>query len=243
MTYPRLPTSRAPRTQIAGAAHKTPVATSRTIDARTGAAAVLQVREPAARRRLQVPRRLQRAVAPRRRPAPPRRRHLLLRQPRAGDRARRTAARHPARHRHAVGRAGGQAHRHAKATAAKSILYDRDTRRPRSDRQAPRRRARADADSALRSPAHHRRPGHGRARTDRGSRARSTCCSSPAAAADCSSGSAIAAQGDGAALPGDRRRAGRGRRCDAIVPDQDSCRRSTTRRRSPTARARRRSAR
>ena len=107
--------------QIAGVAHRTPVVTSRTVDARTGAHAVLQVREPAARRRLQVPRRLQRALAAR---SPTQRRRgvvdVLVGQPRAGGRARRTGARHPARHRHAVRRAGGEAHRDAKATAARS---------------------------------------------------------------------------------------------------------------------------
>ena len=51
------------------------------------------------------------------------------------------------------------------------ILYDRDTRRSRSDRQAARQRTRPDADPALRSSAHHRRPGHRRARAVRGSRA------------------------------------------------------------------------
>ena len=77
-----------------------------------GRLGVLQVRELAARRRLQVPRRLQRAVAFHPRRAHARRRHLLVRQPRAGDRARRTGARHPARHRHAVGRAGGETDGH-----------------------------------------------------------------------------------------------------------------------------------
>ena len=88
--------------QIAGVAHKTPVATSRTIDARTGATFFFKCEN------------LQRAGAFKfrgaynalsrldRRRTPPRRRHLLVRQPRAGDRARRTGARHPARDRDAV---------------------------------------------------------------------------------------------------------------------------------------------
>ena len=49
------------RAAAPGCAHRTPVLTSRTLDALAGARGVLQVREPAARRRLQVPRRLQRA--------------------------------------------------------------------------------------------------------------------------------------------------------------------------------------
>ena len=57
------------------------------------------------------------------------------------------------------------------------------------------------------------------------------------------SGSALAAQRAGARLPRDRRRARGRRRCDAIVPDEDAADGRTTRRRSPTARARRRSAR
>ncbi len=45
--------------RIAGMAHRTPVLTSRTADAATRRQALFQGGEPAARRRLQVPRRLQ----------------------------------------------------------------------------------------------------------------------------------------------------------------------------------------
>ena len=132
-------------------------------------AAVFQVREPAARRRLQVPRRLQRVVAAVGRRASPRRRHLLVRQPRAGDRARRSGARHPARHRHAVGRACREAHRHGRLRRRSGAVRSRP-RGPRGHRPPARARARPHADPALRPPAHHRRPGHGRPRADRRSR-------------------------------------------------------------------------
>ena len=56
--------------RLRGVAHRTPVLTSRTLDDAAGAQRVPQVREPAARRRVQVPRRLQHdRVAARRRSA------------------------------------------------------------------------------------------------------------------------------------------------------------------------------
>ena len=106
--------------QIAGVAHRTPVATSRTVDARTGAQVFFKCENLQRGRRLQVPRRLQRAVAPLARPAPPRRRRLLVRQPRPGGRPRRTNPRHPARDRHADRRAGRQTRAPRPDTAPRS---------------------------------------------------------------------------------------------------------------------------
>ena len=69
-------------------------------------AVLLQVRELPAHGRLQVPRRLQRAVVLRRAAAPRRRAGLLLGQPCAGDRAVGAAAGHSGHHPDAAGRAG-----------------------------------------------------------------------------------------------------------------------------------------
>ena len=111
MTTLRLPTYEdvaAAAARIAGHAHRTPVLTLAHVDAELGAERLLQVREPPARRRVQVPRRLQRAVALRRAPAARRRRRLLVGQPRAGHRARGEAARHAGDDRHAARRARRQ---------------------------------------------------------------------------------------------------------------------------------------
>ena len=187
MTLPTFADVESAATQIAGAAHRTPVVTSRTVNARTGAAAVLQVREPPARRRLQVPRRLQRAVAPLRRRTPARRRHLLVRQPRAGDRARRAAARHPARHRHAVRRARpSSVAAHATATAAKSSSTIAIARIAKPSAGG------SPANAASRSIPPYDHPhiiaGQGTAarRAHRRSRSARRRCSCRAAAADCS---------------------------------------------------------
>ena len=75
------------RSVIAGAAHRTPVLTSRTARRTHRRLAVLQVRKFPAHGRLQVPRRLQRDLAFRRPPAPSRRADVLVGQSRAGDRA------------------------------------------------------------------------------------------------------------------------------------------------------------
>ena len=92
---------------------------------------------------------------------------LLLRQSRPGGRARRPAARHPARHRHAGRRARRSSARRPKDTAARSS----STIATRDDREAIGRRLADErgltVDSALRSPRRHRRPGHGGARADR----------------------------------------------------------------------------
>ena len=53
---------------------------------------------------------------------------------------------------------------------AEVVVYDRYTRGPRGDRPAARRRARHDADPALRPPGRDRRPGHGGEGADRGGR-------------------------------------------------------------------------
>ena len=228
--------------QIAGVAHRTPVATSRTIDARTGAELFFKCEN------------LQRAGAFKFRGA-----YNALSRLDADERRRGVVTFSSGNHAQAIALAGQVLDiprvivMPSDAPAVKRIategyggevvLYDRDTRGPRSDRPAARRRARPDADSALRSPAHHRRPGHRRARADRRSRPARPALRARAAAAACSRARRSPRNAHVARLPGDRRRAGRRRRCDAIVPDEDSCRRSTTRRRSPTARARRRSAR
>ena len=101
--------------QIAGIAHRTPVATSRAINARTGAELFFKcenLQRAGAFKFRGAYNALSRSAARR---TPPRRRDLLVRQPRPGDRAGRPAARHPARHRHAVGRPWRSS---ARATAA-----------------------------------------------------------------------------------------------------------------------------
>ena len=75
--------------RLEGVAHRTPVATSAPVRRAHRRAGVLQVREPAAHGRVQVPRRLQRAFACSMPSARARRGRVLLGQPCAGRRARR----------------------------------------------------------------------------------------------------------------------------------------------------------
>ena len=111
---------------------------------------------------------------------------LLVGQPRAGDRAGGAHARHPGHDRDAARRAGRARWPRPAATAREVVAYDRYTRGPRGDRPRAGRRARPDADPALRPPGRDRRPGHRRQGAVRGGRRRSTRCSSAWAAAACS---------------------------------------------------------
>jgi len=98
---------------------------------------VLQVREPAACRGVQVPRRIQRALPIERRCPQPRRRRLLFRKSRAGGGARRQTPRHPVRHRHATRCSGGEACRDGGIRRRSRRVRSR-ARRSRSDRPPPR---------------------------------------------------------------------------------------------------------
>ena len=80
--------------RLEGVAHRTPVFTSRTLDEFVGARVSPEGGVPPARRRLQVPRRVQQAGVAIPRRARPRRGRVLVRQPRAGGRDRGTAGRH-----------------------------------------------------------------------------------------------------------------------------------------------------
>ena len=132
-------TSPPPPRGIAGHAHRTPVLTSRTADARARRARVLQVRELPAHGRVQVPRRLQRALPLRRRQ---RRAGVVAFS--SGNHAQAIAlAGEPARHaggdRHAARRARRQGRRRPRATAARwsSTTATAKTAR-RSARASPR---------------------------------------------------------------------------------------------------------
>ena len=214
------PTSRSAARQIAGVAHKTPVATSRTVDARTGATVFFKCEN------------LQRGGAfkfrgaynalsrPRCRRATPRRRHLLVGQSRAGDRAGRPGARHPARHRDADRCAGGRSGAPRKDTAAKSSSYDRE----REDREAIGRRLASERGLSLIPPYDHPHiiAGQGTAARElieEVGRARLSLRALRRRWAALRHGARRARAG--ARLPRHRRRAGRGRRCGAIVPDEE----------------------
>ena len=100
--------------------------------------ALLQMREPPARRRLQVPRRLQRHRGAARGPASTGRRGLLVGQPRPGDGAGGPAAGGTGHHRDAAGRprrqGGGDARLRRRGRALRPLHG-----RPRGDRAQPRR--------------------------------------------------------------------------------------------------------
>ena len=146
--------------------------------------AVLQVREPAARRRLQVPRRLQRPVPPAGRRAAPRRRDLFVRKPRPGDRAGRPAARHPAGHRHAGRRPGRQAPRDRRIRRRRSSSTIATARIAK--RSATAWRASAGSPSSLPTITRTSSPALERRRASSSTRsARSICCWCRAAAAAC----------------------------------------------------------
>ena len=120
-----------------------------------------------ARRRLQVPRRVQQDLVPRRGRAAAGRPRLLVRQPRAGRRHRRGAPRLARDDRHARGRAGREARRDARLRRRGRAVRPLDGE-PRGDRRPAGGGARARARQALRRPARHGRPGDGRARAARG---------------------------------------------------------------------------
>ena len=117
---------------------------------------------------------------------------------------------------------------------AEVVHYDQ-ARGPRGAGGQARRRARPDADPALRPPAHHRRPGHRGEGADRGRRP-----ARRAARAVRRRRAAVGLrdrrQAPGAGVPRDRRRAGGGRRRHAVVreeaPDQHRRARHHRRRRA-----------
>ncbi len=96
-----------------------------------------------------------------------RRRRLFFGQPCAGGGAVGEAARRSRDHRHADRRAEGEARGNARLRRGSGHVR-REQRGPAEDRGEAGRRARPDADSALRPPAHSRWPGHRGEGVDRG---------------------------------------------------------------------------
>ena len=177
---------------------------------------LLQVRELPAHGRLQVPRRLQRAVALRPAPARGRRRRVLVRQPCAGDRAVGAPARHAGDDRDAARRARLEDRGDARLRRRRRDLRPLP-RGPRGDRAAPRRGARHDLDPALRPRRRDRRPGHrgqGAVRRDRSARRALRLPRRRRPAERLGAGDAGAVAG----LQGLRRRARGRQRCAAVVP-------------------------
>ena len=210
-----------------GVAHRTPLVTSRTL----GEHVVAQARVPAARRLVQVPRRVQqdRRRSPRGTPV---------------------VAFSSGNHAQAVALAArllgtpatilmptdAPASKLAatRGYGAEVVTYDRYTRGPRGDRRRARGRARSRARAAVRRPADHGRRGNGGARAARGRRRRSTRSSCRVGGGGLIAGSATIAKCARRAARG-RCRAGGGRRLGAVVRRRRAASRSTCRGRSPTA--------
>src|SRR5690606_2628908 len=179
-----------------------------------------QVRKPAARRRGQDPRCLQRGSVTDGRGARARRDRVLVRQSRAGRGARRTAVRRPRGRRDAHDRTTREGGRRA-SPGRGGRARGNDVRGASDTRGGDRRRAGAHDRSGLRRRAHHRRAGNRRAGDRgglavRGRRARAGrwgradqrhCCISPA---------------DASGLPHHRRRARAGQRDAAVHPCRSS---------------------
>ena len=232
---PGLADVRAAAGRIAPYVARTPVFTSRTLDERAGAHALLQVRELPAHRRLQGARRAQcRAVAARG-VAVARRRDAFVRKSRGGAGARSPQCGHARVHRDArqcpevqgrLGRAPGRRDRvlRADAAGARGLLC----RDPGAHRR--------HAGPSLRRLAGDRRAGHGRAGTDRGnSRARRD----RGARGRRRAARRHRDRGRGARRRGSWRRARRGRRCVSLVRHRHAPAADRRFTRSPTGCARR----
>ena len=219
--------------RLQGVAHRTPVITSRTLDERGTARSISRPRTCSASARSS-------SAAPTTRsrcPAEDRRRGVLVRQPRAGGRARGRPAR---RDRHDPD-AGGRPAAKLAATrgyGAEVVTSDRYAEDRNALLAGARRGAAADARAAVRAPARHGRPGHRRARALE-EPGRSTRCWSRSAAAGCRGCATVAKAlyaghehhrvepeaGDDTRRSLDAGRAGRHRRCRARSPT--ACRRQS----------------
>ena len=131
-----------------------------------GPSALSQVREHAAGRRLQDPRRLQHGRAAHRRPAAARRRDVLIGKSRPGDGARRTRAGGARGRRHADDRAGDQGG-WSQGLRRRGHSGRNDLRGSPGSRRSRSRGARPDDGAAVRSRVDHRRPGNRRTRDSR----------------------------------------------------------------------------
>ncbi|KAF1858517.1 hypothetical protein Lal_00015034 [Lupinus albus] len=183
---------------------------------RTG---LFQVREHAAHGRVQVPRRLQRAVEIHARAASRRRRRVLVGEPRSGHRTVRAAARHSRHDRDAAGRARRQGRRHARLRRQRRPVRPLHGR-PRSDRPRPRAQARPHPDPAVRPSGRDRGPGHGREGVVRGGRRAGRVLRVPWRRRAAVRLRAVHARA-GAVVPPVRRGTGGGQRRPAIVPHGD----------------------
>ena len=117
---------------------------------RRGPAALAEVREPAAGRRVQDPRRLQHGRAAHGRATPARRHHLLVRQPRPGRRHRRPRARHTGGRRDAHDGAEDQGRRCERVRRGNRVRGN-DVPAPAGQGGSDRRGAGPDDGAALRS--------------------------------------------------------------------------------------------
>ena len=126
-----------------------------------------QVREPAVHRLVQGARRAQHAAAAHARGTQARRHRHVGRQPRPGRGLSRRPARHSRHHRHAVLHAQHEGRAHARPWRARRPAR-RHPGRGRRRGASPGRRREAGVRASLRRSAHHRGPGHDRARNAAG---------------------------------------------------------------------------